>query len=245
MSTMSNFLYHTSCPKCGSSDANGVYDDGHEWCWSCGKYTPAKIKSISQVESALNSNKPLKKGELPDDITSDIPKEPYQWLKQYALTSEEISNNRIGWSQRNSMLIIPYFGEDNDVLCWQGRFFPTRSPKVYTSGYPDDCILLHHNSDREFTRRVVVVEDAISAIKVSRVCTSSELLGSNLSRSKAIRLSKMFDHLTFWLDFDKYSSMIRQVEQNKILFKQVDFIVTKQDPKELTTEQIKEKLNES
>lgn len=29
------FLYHTDCPDCGSSDANGVYSDGHMYCFAC------------------------------------------------------------------------------------------------------------------------------------------------------------------------------------------------------------------
>lgn len=29
------FLYHTPCPDCGSSDANGVYSDGHQFCFAC------------------------------------------------------------------------------------------------------------------------------------------------------------------------------------------------------------------
>jgi hypothetical protein len=239
---MSTFLYHTSCPKCGSSDANGVFDDGHTYCWSCGTSIHGQIRSLSQVESALNDVKPIKKGELPDDFTLDIPKEPYAWLKQYALTNEEISNNNIGWSQRNSMLIIPYYGEENNVLLWQGRYFPTRSPKVYTSGYPDDCILLHNCDSGEHIRRVVVVEDAISAIKVGRVCTATELLGSNLSRKKAIRLSKMFDHLTLWLDEDKLKSMIMFIQWCKIIFKTVDIIHTEYDPKTFNTDQIRSRL---
>lgn len=32
------FLRHTSCNKCGSSDANAVYDDGTTWCFSCETY---------------------------------------------------------------------------------------------------------------------------------------------------------------------------------------------------------------
>ena len=32
------FLRHTSCDKCGSSDANAVYDDGTTWCFSCETY---------------------------------------------------------------------------------------------------------------------------------------------------------------------------------------------------------------
>ena len=30
-----NFVKHTSCEMCGSSDALGVYDDGHTYCYSC------------------------------------------------------------------------------------------------------------------------------------------------------------------------------------------------------------------
>lgn len=29
------FLYHAPCPDCGSSDANGVYSDGHMYCFAC------------------------------------------------------------------------------------------------------------------------------------------------------------------------------------------------------------------
>ena len=34
----SAFVMHTSCDACGSSDANGVFDDGHTFCFSCNTY---------------------------------------------------------------------------------------------------------------------------------------------------------------------------------------------------------------
>ena len=34
------FLRHTSCDKCGSSDANAEYTDGHHFCFSCHTFTP-------------------------------------------------------------------------------------------------------------------------------------------------------------------------------------------------------------
>lgn len=34
----SKFLYHEPCPNCGSSDACGVFDDGHRYCYSCCTY---------------------------------------------------------------------------------------------------------------------------------------------------------------------------------------------------------------
>lgn len=38
MNQESTFLYHGPCPKCGSSDACGVFSDGHRYCYSCNTY---------------------------------------------------------------------------------------------------------------------------------------------------------------------------------------------------------------
>jgi twinkle protein len=37
----STFLKHIPCDDCGSSDANGLYSDGHTYCHKCYAYTPA------------------------------------------------------------------------------------------------------------------------------------------------------------------------------------------------------------
>ena len=34
----SEFIRHTPCDKCGSSDANSLYSDGHTYCFSCETY---------------------------------------------------------------------------------------------------------------------------------------------------------------------------------------------------------------
>ena len=35
----SKLIRHTSCDKCGSSDANALYEDGSQWCFSCETYS--------------------------------------------------------------------------------------------------------------------------------------------------------------------------------------------------------------
>ena len=52
----STFVTHTSCDACGSSDANGVFDDGHQFCFKCLTY-----KSGEEPSSAANDDrsKPL------------------------------------------------------------------------------------------------------------------------------------------------------------------------------------------
>lgn len=31
----SNFVQHVPCDSCGSTDANSLYDDGHQYCFGC------------------------------------------------------------------------------------------------------------------------------------------------------------------------------------------------------------------
>jgi len=178
--------------------------------------------------------------DLPLDFTADLPKEPYAWLKQYGLTLEELKQNHIGWSSREEMLIFPYFGETTEILMWQGRYFPKKNPKTFTRGYPEQNLIFPYcvlNS-----QRIVVVEDPVSAIKVSRHLRATPLFGANLSRSKAIRLSKITNHLTLWLDHDKIDAMVRFVEMYRSLFECIDFCITEKDPKEISDDEIRRQL---
>lgn len=38
--TESEFLQHIPCENCGSSDANSLYTDGHQFCFACDHYVP-------------------------------------------------------------------------------------------------------------------------------------------------------------------------------------------------------------
>jgi twinkle protein len=45
------FLYKTSCDKCGSSDANAIYDDGGSYCFSCETATRGSTgETVRRVE---------------------------------------------------------------------------------------------------------------------------------------------------------------------------------------------------
>ena len=54
----SEFLMHTPCDKCGSSDANSLYTDGHTYCFACETY------GQSQEEAKVVELKPNKKFRL-------------------------------------------------------------------------------------------------------------------------------------------------------------------------------------
>lgn len=50
MQTESNFLKHIECPKCGSSDGNALFDDGHTFCYVCKAYEKAPRATMEDME---------------------------------------------------------------------------------------------------------------------------------------------------------------------------------------------------
>lgn len=53
----SYFLYHFECPKCGSSDGNSMYTDGHTHCFVCDKSTYPDKKGGGKVENHTRPQK--------------------------------------------------------------------------------------------------------------------------------------------------------------------------------------------
>jgi len=88
--TESEFLYHTSCDNCGSSDANSIYSDGHAYCFSCNTTTQGQstmeLTPITKQESNFITGEhlPLNKRKINLDTVQKYnyqdPNKDFQWL---------------------------------------------------------------------------------------------------------------------------------------------------------------------
>ena len=47
----SEFLYHAPCNRCGSSDGNSVYSDGHTYCFVCNHYESGLRRTMNYKHS--------------------------------------------------------------------------------------------------------------------------------------------------------------------------------------------------
>lgn len=65
----SNLLFHGPCDKCGSSDANAVYDDGHTYCFSCTAYGRSEGQAEGPATGPRNAD-----GLLPPGHPKDLAK---------------------------------------------------------------------------------------------------------------------------------------------------------------------------
>lgn len=89
------FLYHSPCPKCGSSDANSVYSDGHSYCFACQHY--------DRGESMPEPTEPKRPSSLIDGDVKALTK------RKIALETCRKYGYSAGNSTRGPVQIAPYY----------------------------------------------------------------------------------------------------------------------------------------
>ena len=138
----SEFVAHEPCDHCGSSDANSVYSDGHKFCFSCHKYTPAEGINLKSQSTRKMTNVTFRG-------------EP-EALKRRGLTAETCKKFRIyrdaatlrfpyftsdgvlsGFKIKNKQKVFTYEGESTDTLFGQHLFPTTGKRIVVTEGELD------------------------------------------------------------------------------------------------------------
>ncbi len=252
---MSDWLSHEPCPKCRemgrdrAGDNLAVHSDGHKHCFSCGHREFPEGFSL-QFHSVELPRKEEENGlgiHLPSDYSHFIPPKPLAWVKQYRITDLEIRDNKIGYSVSKELLCFPVTDPTGNLLLWQGRYFGSNPeyPKYVTYGQTNN--LFHfvgrfQDPIKTGIKTTVIIEDFISAIKVGRQLPALPLWGSDISKTKLFRLSKMFDNLVVWLDPDKKEHSIKLQKRAEIFFAGVSVVYSERDPKSYNEKEIKDFL---
>lgn len=229
----STFIRHEPCPECGSRDNLSVWSDGHKYCFGCGHYVAADGKSldIMVLKNRLTStaaSKPLQR--LPDDCNYSFPKEAIDWLEEAQIGPSMAVKHGLRWSQEEEGLIIPVYDDDHQLVMYQIRRFDYK-PKYENRGNLGNHVPIL--GDNKSNGIVVLVEDYLSAIRVSDFADACPLFGSHVSKTLMTRLSKVYDRVLFWLDNDKAKESIKFYSTYRYLFKEAKVIVSQKDPKEL------------
>ena len=246
MRSESYVIRKEQCPKCRelghdrSMDNLAVYSDGHSYCFRCGYGTGRK-----HVAQAIN--KPNHTVVLPADVTTDFPYEARQWLEQYQLSRLDLMSNHVMWSEQWSRLIFPYFNETG-LLAWQGRYIPCGKNKIEFNGkapqkwFSQGKIHEIIHPVKVTNRTAVLVEDIVSAIKVSKFTGAIPIFGSSVSAKQILRLKTVVDRVWYWLDPDMRSKSVKMSNLSTLLGLPAGMIFSDKDPKEHTYDEIKQYL---
>lgn len=235
---MSTFSHHEPCPQCGSKDNLAVYSDGHKFCFGCKYYRPGK-ENIHQVFSQLPSSPPKNK-DYPHDVTNNIPTIPLKWLLSCGITFGDTQQFGIEWSPFREMVVWKIYNPEGTTLGWQGRCFSALAKtKYYISGdiHRDICILGEQKSTT-----IVLVEDYISAIRVSSHLPCMPLFSCTINLEALQALSKQFSTIIVWLDADKLDNARKIGLNASLLGLQHHILYTPKDPKNYSNSEIKQYL---
>ena len=233
---MAHCVSHLPCPKCGSKDNLGDYDDGSQWCFGCHYYVPPS--GMKRYQRALRREETTEKWgniQMPSDATYRIDELHLTWLRKYSITFSEIIQFGI-MSSKSHGLLLPIFNKNSEVLFFVNRPFKDGYAKSLDNG-KKPFVVFPHRKEQRHVSTVVVVEDYVSAIRVSRYFNCLPLFGSNLSTAILLRLKKQFDHVIVWLDPDKTREAIKQALRYSTVV-QTSVIRSEADPKETADEQI-------
>ena len=211
---------HEACPKCRelgkdkTGDNLAVYPDGGKFCFSCGyyvrgdKYTPPRTGG-----SVYNHFVP---GEMTERLKMQ--------LREYLDDTEIATNFKYDVVMNRAVLAssLPefYWGKDK-----------AQNPKVLTRGE-----IPFHIIGGDLGETLVVVEDPISAIAVSRIYPCLPLFGSHFPAHWLHNLQVSgYKHIVFWLDQDKGFEGLKLALSLRHLFK-THWVMTMLDPKAYSME---------
>ena len=237
----SHVIRKEACPECRSigNDKSGdnlaVYSDQHTFCYRCG-YTTGR-KTFTRTEQPQSQ-----RIVLPADVTTELPFEARAWLGQYQLARLDLNRNHVMWSERWSRIIFPYFNE-TELLAWQGRYVGTDKTKAkwFSQGKIHEII----HPVQVTKRKAILVEDIVSAIKVSRQRGAIPIFGSSISAKQILRLKTVVDEVWYWLDPDMRTKSVKMAKLSNLLGLPAHVIFSDKDPKEHDHESITNILREN
>lgn len=197
----STLLYKTSCPRpdCGSSDANAVYDDGHTFCFSCGK-----LGRADGVEG--DNHSPAKGKRMAGLITGTIEAIPSRKLDDRTC---EKYGYRVGTFNGQKCHIAPYYDASGAEVAQKIRL-PGKEFTVLGK-LKDALPLFGQHLCREGGKMIVITEGEIDAMSVAQamglswpaVSVPNGADGARKSIAKALPLLESYDKVVLLFDEDE------------------------------------------
>jgi len=196
--------------------------------------TPSEtLKLVKQLQSKISPYIGEQCVRLPEDFTLCLNQESIKYLAKYQITLEEVKRYEFGYSRGLDRMIIPVYAGDR-LVSYQARTFKMpytkHNPKYLTVQARDVKHCVYRPIDTPITKQLVLVEAALSVIKLGSVVDCFGLLGSSLDESLYPYLKGR--EVLIWLDPDKRVESIKFAQRlRELVNPDVKSILTKRKPK--------------
>lgn len=198
--TESEFLEHVQCGECGSSDGNGIYSDGHQYCFVCQTY-----KHPDQAAEAPNlESKPRDPFGDNNWLAGD-----YIDLRKRGISAATCRDlgYAVGEYQGQPCHIAPVY-DDKGRLVAQKLRLPNKEFRVL--GDLKQGGLVFQNKCKPNGKRLVVTEGELDALSYATVAPSWQVVsvpngaaGAAKSIKRSLEFVESFDEVCFMFDSDE------------------------------------------
>ena len=191
----SEFIQHIPCDKCGSSDAAGIYSDGHTFCFSCNAYQHAN-EEVKVTETTTNKSTDLLRGEA-------------QALAKRKLTSETTKLWDYTVSEfKGQVAQVANHKDDQGRTVAQKVRLPNK--EFFALGKMKEASLYGQWLWRDGGKMITVTEGELDALSLSQamgnkwpvVSVKTGAAGAKKEIAKAIEYLENFDSVIFMFDND-------------------------------------------
>jgi twinkle protein len=188
------FLHHTSCPACGSSDANAVYSNGSTYCWACSHWTR------STDNTTLPQRRRMAAGLIDSVEIKGLP----------ARKISEETCRHFGYGvgtlkSGESVHVAPYFDANGDLVAQKSR---TRDKAFKVHGSLDTALPFGAHAFPKAGKKIVVTEGEIDAMSVSQLQDNkwpvvSIACGADREYTGGTKIRKYFaQHMGYFAGFE-------------------------------------------
>ena len=147
----SKFVKHTPCAHCGSSNANGLYDDGHQWCFKCETYT----NEDGTIDKSKQMTTPTTRINFYDNATTNAINN--RGLSQATCLSYGVKQDPLG-----NKHYYPYFDADGVMVAVKTRSVADKQFSI--AGEFKDATLFGQQNFAKAGRFLTICEGEIDAM---------------------------------------------------------------------------------
>lgn len=193
---MAKFVKHTGCEECGSSDANAVYEDGQQHCFSCNRH-------IGRRNEGEDMNKPI--GTIAGSVRA-IPDRriSYQACNKFGV--------RVSYGPSGDIVKhhYPYYNtQTNEATAYKHRVCETKA--FSWAGNRNNIGLFGQNTCRGKGKYITITEGELDALSVSDMFENKwdvvSVPDGSGNAAKAIKANLEFlegyDNIVLCFDMDK------------------------------------------
>jgi twinkle protein len=150
----SQLVCHQSCPACGSSDGNALYDDGHTYCFVCGQFESNGATTTTKARKAV-----------PSDLIKEV---EVVGIHKRRITEPTCKHFGYGYGEYKGQRVhvAPYYDADHNLVAQKVRF-PNKD--FLFLGDSKKALPFGAQAFPKTGKMVVVTEGELDALAMSQV----------------------------------------------------------------------------